>query len=167
MKQGPGKGGCTEAEILEYIRVCTPENIHAVCEDYRAAMGIVLRWIRQTSTPVGRSPVRHWCFGDRPVIPRTITIRVSNGPNIVAIFLTWWRCLVGIIRRNRLPTKLTSICVVFSRLSELSRYIPVIRYAHNLVIESNDDRVLAGFDVWAGRNRRHDTDCGLRLRQSR
>jgi haloacetate dehalogenase len=37
MKQGPGKGGFTEAEILEYIRVCTPENIHAVCEDYRAA----------------------------------------------------------------------------------------------------------------------------------
>jgi haloacetate dehalogenase len=42
MKQGPGKGGFTEAEILEYIRVCTPENIHAVCEDYRAAMGIDL-----------------------------------------------------------------------------------------------------------------------------
>ncbi len=37
MKQGPGKGGFTEAEIAEYIRVCTPENIHAVCEDYRAA----------------------------------------------------------------------------------------------------------------------------------
>lgn len=42
MKQGPGKGGFTETEILEYIRVCTPENIHAVCEDYRAAFKIDL-----------------------------------------------------------------------------------------------------------------------------
>lgn len=43
MKQGPGKGGFTEAEILEYIRVCTPENIHAVCEDYRAALAVDLK----------------------------------------------------------------------------------------------------------------------------
>ena len=42
MKQGPGKGGFTEEEILEYIRVCTPENIHGVCEDYRAAFEIDL-----------------------------------------------------------------------------------------------------------------------------
>lgn len=43
MKQGPGKGGFTEEEILEYIRVCTPENIHAVCEDYRAAATLDLQ----------------------------------------------------------------------------------------------------------------------------
>ena len=43
MKQGPGKGGFTEAEITEYIRVCTPENIHAVCEDYRAAATLDLQ----------------------------------------------------------------------------------------------------------------------------
>ena len=42
MKQGPGKGGFSEAEILEYIRVCTPENIHGVCEDYRAAFTVDL-----------------------------------------------------------------------------------------------------------------------------
>ncbi len=42
MKQGPGKGGFSEQEILEYIRVCTPENIHGVCEDYRAAFKIDL-----------------------------------------------------------------------------------------------------------------------------
>jgi len=42
MKQGPGKGGFTEVEILEYIRVCTPENIHSVCEDYRAAVTVDL-----------------------------------------------------------------------------------------------------------------------------
>ncbi len=42
MKQGPGKGGFTETEILEYIRVCTPQNIHSVCEDYRAAFKIDL-----------------------------------------------------------------------------------------------------------------------------
>ncbi|MGE5616092.1 MAG: alpha/beta hydrolase, partial [Bacillota bacterium] len=40
MKQGLGKGGFTEAEILEYIRVCTSEQIHGVCEDYRAAATI-------------------------------------------------------------------------------------------------------------------------------
>lgn len=43
MTQGPGKGGFTEAEITEYIRVCTPENIHAVCEDYRAAATLDLQ----------------------------------------------------------------------------------------------------------------------------
>ena len=42
MKQGLGKGGFTEEEIREYVRVCTPENIHGVCEDYRAAAGIDL-----------------------------------------------------------------------------------------------------------------------------
>lgn len=36
------KGEFTEDEILEYIRVCTPENIHGVCEDYRAAASIDL-----------------------------------------------------------------------------------------------------------------------------
>lgn len=43
MTQGPGKGGFTEAEIAEYIRVCTPANIHAVCEDYRAAATLDLQ----------------------------------------------------------------------------------------------------------------------------
>ena len=43
MKQGPGKGGFTEDEIQEYIRVCTPENIHGVCEDYRAGATIDLQ----------------------------------------------------------------------------------------------------------------------------
>ncbi len=42
MKQGLGKGGFTEEEIGEYIRVCTPANIHGVCEDYRAAATIDL-----------------------------------------------------------------------------------------------------------------------------
>ena len=42
LKQGPGKGGFTQREVDEYIRVCTPENIHAVCEDYRAAFHIDL-----------------------------------------------------------------------------------------------------------------------------
>ena len=41
-KQGLGKGGFTEEEISEYVRVCTPENIHGVCEDYRAAATIDL-----------------------------------------------------------------------------------------------------------------------------
>lgn len=40
MKQGLGKGGFTEEEIGEYIRCCTPENIHGVCEDYRACATI-------------------------------------------------------------------------------------------------------------------------------
>jgi haloacetate dehalogenase len=34
--QGLGKGGISEEALREYIRCCTPENIHAVCEDYRA-----------------------------------------------------------------------------------------------------------------------------------
>ena len=36
LKQGAGKGGFTEEEVREYVRVCTPEQIHGVCSDYRA-----------------------------------------------------------------------------------------------------------------------------------
>ena len=39
-KKGVGMGGFTPEALAEYIRCCTPENIHAVCEDYRAAVGI-------------------------------------------------------------------------------------------------------------------------------
>ena len=38
--QGMGKGGLTEDAIQEYIRCCTAENIHGVCEDYRAGATI-------------------------------------------------------------------------------------------------------------------------------
>ena len=41
-KKGVGLGGFTPEALAEYIRCCTPENIHAVCEDYRAAVGIDL-----------------------------------------------------------------------------------------------------------------------------
>jgi haloacetate dehalogenase len=37
-----GLGGFTPEALSEYIRCCTPENIHAVCEDYRAAVSIDL-----------------------------------------------------------------------------------------------------------------------------
>jgi haloacetate dehalogenase len=33
---GIGKGGFSQETLKEYARCCTPENIHAVCEDYRA-----------------------------------------------------------------------------------------------------------------------------------
>ncbi len=36
-------GGFTPEALAEYIRCCTPENIHAVCEDYRAAVSIDLQ----------------------------------------------------------------------------------------------------------------------------
>lgn len=39
-KMGIGKGGFSEETLKEYARCCTPENIHAVCEDYRAAIGV-------------------------------------------------------------------------------------------------------------------------------
>jgi haloacetate dehalogenase len=41
-KKGVGLSGFTPEAMAEYIRCCTPENIHAVCEDYRAAVGIDL-----------------------------------------------------------------------------------------------------------------------------
>lgn len=41
-KKGVGLGGFTEEAVAEYVRCCTPENIHAVCEDYRAAISIDL-----------------------------------------------------------------------------------------------------------------------------
>lgn len=39
-KKGVGLGPFTEEAMAEYIRCCTPENIHAVCEDYRATLTI-------------------------------------------------------------------------------------------------------------------------------
>lgn len=39
-KMGIGKGGFTAETLAEYARCCTPENLHAVCEDYRAAATI-------------------------------------------------------------------------------------------------------------------------------
>jgi haloacetate dehalogenase len=37
---GIGKGGFSKETLAEYARVCTPENIHGVCEDYRAALTV-------------------------------------------------------------------------------------------------------------------------------
>jgi haloacetate dehalogenase len=41
-KKGVGMSAFTPEALAEYIRCCTRENIHAVCEDYRAAVGIDL-----------------------------------------------------------------------------------------------------------------------------
>jgi len=41
-KKGVGMSAFTAEALAEYIRCCTPENIHAVCEDYRAAVSIDL-----------------------------------------------------------------------------------------------------------------------------
>ncbi len=39
-KKGVGMSGFAPEALAEYIRCCTPDNIHAVCEDYRAAVSI-------------------------------------------------------------------------------------------------------------------------------
>src|SRR5437764_4636709 len=41
-KKGVGMSGFAPEPLADYIRCCTPENIHAVCEDYRAAVSIDL-----------------------------------------------------------------------------------------------------------------------------
>jgi len=41
-KPGVGLSAFTPEAMAEYIRCCTRENIHSVCEDYRAAVGIDL-----------------------------------------------------------------------------------------------------------------------------
>jgi haloacetate dehalogenase len=41
-KKGVGMSGFTPEALAEYIRCCNAENIHAVCEDYRAAADIDL-----------------------------------------------------------------------------------------------------------------------------
>lgn len=41
-KKGVGMSGFTSDALAEYIRCCNAENIHAVCEDYRAAVGVDL-----------------------------------------------------------------------------------------------------------------------------
>jgi haloacetate dehalogenase len=42
-KMGIGKGGFSKETLKEYARCCTPENIHAVCEDYRAGVGVDMK----------------------------------------------------------------------------------------------------------------------------
>ncbi len=39
-KMGIGKGGFKPEALAEYARCCTPENLHGVCEDYRAGATI-------------------------------------------------------------------------------------------------------------------------------
>ena len=39
-KMGIGKGGFKQEALDEYARCCTPENIHGVCEDYRANVSV-------------------------------------------------------------------------------------------------------------------------------
>jgi len=39
-KMGIGKGGFSKETLAEYARCCTPENLHGVCEDYRAAVTV-------------------------------------------------------------------------------------------------------------------------------
>ena len=41
-KPGVGLSAFTPEALAEYIRCCNAANIHAVCEDYRAAVGIDL-----------------------------------------------------------------------------------------------------------------------------
>ena len=41
-KKGVGMRGFAAEALAEYLRCCNAENIHAVCEDYRAAVGIDL-----------------------------------------------------------------------------------------------------------------------------
>jgi haloacetate dehalogenase len=41
-KKGVGMSGFTPEALAEYVRCCNAENIHAVCEDYRAAVGVDL-----------------------------------------------------------------------------------------------------------------------------
>jgi haloacetate dehalogenase len=41
-KKGVGMAGFAPEALAEYIRCCTADNIHAVCEDYRAAVTIDL-----------------------------------------------------------------------------------------------------------------------------
>lgn len=41
-KRGVGMAGFAPEALAEYVRCCTPENIHAVCEDYRAAVSVDL-----------------------------------------------------------------------------------------------------------------------------
>ncbi|HET7400183.1 MAG TPA: alpha/beta hydrolase [Usitatibacter sp.] len=46
-KPGVGLSAFTPEAMAEYIRCCNRENIHAVCEDYRAAVGIDLEHDRE------------------------------------------------------------------------------------------------------------------------
>ena len=96
--QGLGKGGFTEDAIREYVRCCTPENIHGVCEDYRA--GATIDYEMDKRVEVHRPPQRApSCCESRSAIVRSSSASVST-----PIF---WTCSLT-------PTT-TTTCVSCSR----------------------------------------------------
>src|SRR5262249_61768091 len=57
---GMGKGGITDEALAEYIRCCTPEQIHGVCEDYRAGATIDYEMDAATRRRGATSAARYW-----------------------------------------------------------------------------------------------------------
>ena len=80
-KMGIGKGGFSQRTFNEYARCCTPENIHSVCEDYRAGVGIDME-LDTTDFESGRlvdCPVA--IFGEKIVTQKNSLIQKKFGQN--------------------------------------------------------------------------------------
>ena len=69
-KPGVGLSAFTPEAMAEYIRCCDRDNIHAVCEDYRAAVGIDLDHDREDlHRPIGMPMMVLW--GERSHVNRS------------------------------------------------------------------------------------------------
>ena len=106
-KQGLGKGGFTEEEIREYVRVCTPENIHGVAKTTVPPRASISRWTAPISTPGEKSPARRSYSGASSATPASTTARRRYGRAIARTSCACRPCRAGTIlpsRRRRIRT---------------------------------------------------------------
>ena len=107
-KKGVGMSGFTPEALAEYIRCCTPENIHAVCEDYRAGC----RSISSTTRPIcsASSRSRSWCYGASAATSTAAISRSRHGSKGRSMFGERC-CPADIIRPSSRPMKRIRNCV--------------------------------------------------------
>jgi haloacetate dehalogenase len=97
---GIGKGGFSKETLAEYARCCTPENIHGVCEDYRAGATIDFEmdkkdletghriacpWTRRISRPAARWNAPPPSSGARRATPRSTSMLGGPGRSTAPI----------------------------------------------------------------------------------
>ena len=98
-KKGVGLDIFTPEALAEYARCTTPEQIHAVCEDYRATVTLDFEMDNADYGQEERSPVPCSRFGDRTAMSDATSIRCGPGANGPAIFAAT-PCRPAIIRRS-------------------------------------------------------------------
>ena len=112
---GIGKGGFSKETLAEYARVCTPENIHGVCEDYRAALTVDMAMDTADFDAGRKVSARPPSSGARRATPRSTTTRARPGRSTARTSSASARCRAATTRRSRCRTRSTMSCQRFSK----------------------------------------------------